>query len=191
MTSASCGLMALAALAWGTPAEAPAAAPSCASACAAPCACLSLDGLVRMSREELEALYCQAQPGPIPEGYTCGRSIRHAGTCLAVPSSKMTGKLWHGKLFDGCSGTLTNQWCHGIQAVRAKVCYGESWFDGRPAIVMDYRGVSPIIWHNVRDEIRQVAPNLYLGIMYQEKHCQPKFKMFFALEVPECCGCCP
>jgi hypothetical protein len=140
-----------------------------------------------MSHDELAALYCNAEPGPIPEGCTTGKAIRHAGTCLAVPSSKMTGLLWHGKLFDGCTGTLLNQWCCGIKAVKAQVCIGESWQDGKPAIVMDYRGTSPVVWRHVRDELREVAPGLYLGIMFQDKGCQPKFKMFFALEVP-CCA---
>lgn len=158
----------------------------------APCCaqqCLTLDGLVRMSKEDLEALYCQAEPGPMPHGYTCGRAIRHAGTCLAVPSSKMAGKVWLGKHFDSCSCMLLNQWCHGIIAVPAKLSIGESWCDGKPAIIMDYRGVSPVIWRKIRDELRQVAPGLYLGIMYQEKRCEPKFKMFFALQVDE--DCCP
>ena len=159
-------------------------APSAVSSC---CPALTLDNLACMSREELEALYCGAKPGPIPEGCTEGRAFRRAGTCLAASSTKMTGLLWHGKIFDGCAGSLQNRWCLGITAVEAKVCYGESWLDGCPTIVMDYRGTSPVIWHNVRDELRQIGPCLYLGAMFQEKHGCPKFKMFFALEVPPCC----
>lgn len=148
---------------------------------------LTLDSLVHMSREELEALYRGANPGPIPEGYTEGRAFSRAGTCLAASSTKMTALLWHGKIFDGCSGTLQNQWCCGIVAVEAKVCYGESWLDGCPAIVMDYRGVSHLVWRHVRDELRQIGPCLYLGAMFQEKHGCPQFKMFFALETSCCC----
>jgi len=152
-----------------------------------PCTDLSLDALVHMCPDELRALYCAAKPGPIPEGCTDGRAFRHAGTCLAESSTKMTGLLWHGKEFDSCTCSLKNRWCLGITAVEAKVCYGESWLDGCPAIVMDYRGVSPVVWRHVRDELRQIGPCLYLGAMFQEKHGCPKFKMFFALEVPPCC----
>ena len=40
-----------------------------------------------------------------------------------------------------------------------------SWFDGRESIVLDYSRTS-LIAHWIRDEIREVAPRLYLGIVY-------------------------
>lgn len=148
---------------------------------------LTLDSLTHRNHEELQALYCGAQAGPIPQGYTRGLAFRRAGTCLAGPSTKMTGLLWHGKIFNDCTQSLQNQWCLGITAVEAKVGYGESWLDGQPAIIMDYRGTSPIVWRHVRDELRQIGPHLYLGAMFQEKHSCQQFKMFFALEIPPCC----
>ncbi len=44
-----------------------------------------------------------------------------------------------------------------------------------------------IVWHNVRDEVRKVAPGLYVGIMYQCKKGQQHLKMFFALELTPPC----
>ena len=35
---------------------------------------------------------------------------------------------------------------------------------------------------NARDEIREVAPGLYLGLMFRRRSC-PQYKTFFALEV--------
>ncbi|MBY0527176.1 MAG: hypothetical protein K2R98_27520 [Gemmataceae bacterium] len=148
---------------------------------------LTIDQLVHMSREELEALYCQAQPGPVPEGYLCGKAIRWAGTKWAAPNAKVTGCLWKGKQFDACDAAILNKWCGGVLAVKARVYCAESWLDGKPAIVMDYRGVSKVIWKDVRDELRQVAPGIYLGVMFQEKCTGPKFKMFFALETTAPC----
>ncbi len=46
---------------------------------------------------------------------------------------------------------------------------------------MDYQG-SSLIWNDVRDELREVAPGLYLGAMYLRRSTGPKFKMWFALE---------
>ncbi len=133
---------------------------------------------------ELEHLYRQASPGSIPAGYTRGRAIYCPGALLTPARDRMTRTLWHGKHFCPDAGTLTNQWCLG-QAVRARVCYGESWLDGKPSIIMDYRGMSHV-WKDVRDEIREVAPGVYLGLMYRCKAGQPRMKMFFALELSPC-----
>jgi hypothetical protein len=145
---------------------------------------LCLEQLANMSWCQLEHIYRQAAPGTIPSGYTRGLAIYCPDAPLTPARSKMTQALWHGKLFCPAEGMLINQWCLGTQAVRARVCYGESWLDGNPSIIMDYRGVSHI-WSDVRDEIREVAPGLYLGLMYRCKSGQPRMKMFFALE----CGC--
>lgn len=161
-----------------TPRMAPAAAP----------APLCLEQLTCLSWCELEQLYRQATPGAIPAGYLRGRAIYCPGAPLSSARSKVSQSLWHGKHFCPADGTLINQWCLGTQAVRARVGYGESWLDGKPSIVMDYRGTSHIVWSNVRDEIREVAPGLYLGLMYQCKAGQPRQKLFFVLQA---CSCPP
>ena len=61
---------------------------------------------------------------------------------------------------------------------------GPSCLDGKPSIVMDY-GETSLVWADVRDEVREVAPGLYLGRMYRLKPCGPEFQMFFALQA--CC----
>ncbi|HEY7422684.1 MAG TPA: hypothetical protein VH682_00355 [Gemmataceae bacterium] len=146
---------------------------------------LSLEQLACMNWCELENLYHQASPGTIPAGYLRGRAIYCPGAFLTPTRDKMTQALWHGKHFCPVDGTLVNQWCLGTQAVRARVCYGESWLDGQPSIVMDYRGMAHV-WKDVRDEIREVAPGVYLGLMYRCKAGQPRMKMFFALELSPC-----
>jgi hypothetical protein len=160
-----------------TPRVAPAAA-------AAP---LCLEQLACMNWCELEQLYRQATPGTIPVGYLCGRAIYCPGAPLSPARSKVSQSVWQGKHFCPADGTLINQWCLGMRAVRARVCYGQSWLDGQPSIVMDYRGMSHV-WGNVRDEIREVAPGLYLGLMYRCKAGQPRRKLFFVLQA---CSCPP
>lgn len=147
---------------------------------------LCLEQLAAMSWCDLEQLYRQASPGTIPAGYTRGRAIYCPGAALTPARSKMSQAMWHGKHFCAEDSTLINQWCFG-RAVRACVCYGDSWLDGQPSIVMDYRGVSHVVWSNVRDEIREVAPGVYLGLMYYCKKGEPRMKIFFALEATSCC----
>jgi hypothetical protein len=142
---------------------------------------LSLESLAQMSWPELECLYRSAEVGPIPEGYTRGRTIYCPCARGSGMKSRLSKAIWHGKLFCAASGMLVNQWC-GFQAVHARVCYGPSWLDGQPSIIMDYEGMSPLVWAHVRDEIREVAPGLYLGIMFRRTSCEPEMKLFFVLE---------
>ena len=70
-----------------------------------------------------------------------------------------------------------------VRSIAGKLYYAESWKDGRTSLILDYRETSYLYRRN-RDEIRQVAPGLYLGLMYAVSQPQPKFKMYFALQVP-------
>jgi hypothetical protein len=51
------------------------------------------------------------------------------------------------------------------RAIPADVYVGESWADGRPSLIFDYSRSR--LWPDVRDEVREVAPGLYLGVMYR------------------------
>jgi hypothetical protein len=140
-----------------------------------------------MSWPELEALYRQGQAVPLPSGYSRGRAIYCPDQRFARARTCLTGMLWHGKIVDGCGSSLVNQWL-GAKAVKARLYFGPSWLDGQTALLMDYRG-SSLVWSDVRDEVRQVAPGLFLGIMYRDKRCGPELQMYFVLEAPA--GCCP
>ena len=73
---------------------------------------------------------------------------------------------WKGKVFDPDRGELRNEvLLTGIRAVRAKVYKDASWYDQAECIVLDYSHTS-LIAHWIRDEMRLVAPNLYLGIVF-------------------------
>ncbi len=142
---------------------------------------LCLDDLARMSWPELEALYRQSPAGEIPRGFARGLAIYCPDGRLARVRSATSKALWRGKVFDCAGDSLVNQWC-GVRAIRAAVCYGPSWLDGGPSIVMDYSGTSHV-WSDVRDEAREVAPGVYLGRMYRRTKCGPRFMLYFALEV--------
>jgi hypothetical protein len=144
----------------------------------------SLDDLARLSWCELEALYRSAGPAPVPDGFVRGRAFYPPDEAMAGAKAKVVGALWRGKDFRPAEGVMVNQW-RGLKAIRARVCYGPSWLDGGPSLVLDYQDTSRV-WSEVRDEVREVAPGLYLGIMYRRRCPHPQLKCFFALQ-----ACCP
>jgi hypothetical protein len=74
--------------------------------------------------------------------------------------------FWHGKVFRPETGDLRNLVTPlGVQAIRALVSHDESWVDARECVLIDYSRTSRVAgW--IRDEIREVAPGLYLGVVW-------------------------
>ncbi len=68
-----------------------------------------------------------------------------------------------------------------MRIVRGQLYEGPSWLDGQPSMVLDYSQTS-LVYANNRDEIRQVAPGLFLGLMYDRSTAPPRLAMYFALE---------
>ncbi len=107
------------------------------------------------------------------------------GTVLLLVNTKharlkahMNNAVWKGKRFEE-DGNFINQWLC-FTALRFTLSEGPSWYDGRPCIVLDYAPGTPV-FGNARDEIREVAPGLWLGMFYDKEPC-PKLRGFFALE---------
>ncbi|HJZ54732.1 MAG TPA: hypothetical protein VKE74_07215 [Gemmataceae bacterium] len=154
-----------------------------ASASELPCPCPApvrgTADLVRMSRADLEALYRSADIGTIPAGSTRGVAIYKPGTRITVPASRAVHVLWKGKVFRD-DGTMINRTFAG-RAITAKMYLAESWLDGRPSLILDYFETSRLFWE-ARDEQREVAPGIYLGITYLRKCPEPELAMFYALD---------
>jgi hypothetical protein len=130
------------------------------------------EDLLKMSQADLDDLFRGvSDPGPIPRGEAAGTVIVAPGTEISETAAKLAHLIaWQGKVFDPESGELLNEIGPlGDRAIRAKVYVDESWFDGKPAIILDYSETS-LLAHWIRDEIRQVSPGLYLGIVYWEHH---------------------
>ena len=163
----------------GAAARAGEAAAPATAADAPASAALSLDVLAGMSWPELECLYRSAGAGAAPEGFAEGRAIYCPCGRFSGARDRLTDFVWRGKVFDGAGGCLVNQW-RGVRAIRARVCRGPSLLDGNPSILMDYHDTS-WVWSDVRDEMREVAPGLYLGRMYRCKKGAPEFQIYFAL----------
>lgn len=132
---------------------------------AGPGAPVTAETLMRMDAAALEALYLAAEPGPIPDGEAVGVANSNPGTGWGNFSSGFFGALWQGKKFNRADGTLTNRTSVGTTG-SAKVYLAASRLDGKPAIIIDYAKSDNLLARGVRDEVRMIAPGLYLGIAY-------------------------
>jgi hypothetical protein len=123
--------------------------------------------LLEMSPDELDSLFRSSAAGAIPVGRTKGTVLVAPGTEVAWPAKRLIHWLaWRGKIFNPQRGDLLNiVSMFGLKAVRAKVYKDPSWLDQKETIVLDYSKTSRIA-HKVRDEIREVSPGVYLGLVY-------------------------
>jgi hypothetical protein len=137
--------------------------------------------LLKMSQAELDDLFVQAAAGDIPSGEAKGTAIVAPGTTYSQDIANFINHFaWQGKVFDPIKGVLRNKILpFGLNAIIAKVYKGPSWLDNKECIVLDYSETS-LLAHWVRDEIRQVAPHVYLGKVYLGK----KRLIDFALDFP-------
>jgi hypothetical protein len=128
---------------------------------------VDLRALQASSAAELEALFRASLPGVVPSGEVVGTAILRPGSLF----SRVLGwfvKLttWQGKVFDGSTGTLRNRITPlGVLAIEARVYEDPSRVDQKPCWVIDYSRTSWLA-RGVRDEIREVARNLHLGVIF-------------------------
>ncbi len=140
--------------------------------------------LLRKPVSELDALFGASPAGPIPEGEARGAAIvcpGGLGVFARILAWFARWFLWQGKVFDPGGGCLRNRvTSFGFRAIKARVYSGASWFDGKACIVIDYSKTSWIA-RTIRDEIRLVAPGLYLGQVYMGRRRKPllKFSLSF------------
>lgn len=126
--------------------------------------------LLKMSQAELDALFSAHEAGPIPNGEGKGTAIIAPGTSFSDEIAKAINIFaWQGKVFDAEHGFLRNHILpFGIKAIVAKVYKAPSWLDGKECVLLDYSDTS-LVAQWIRDEIRLVAPGLYLGKVYWNK----------------------
>jgi hypothetical protein len=126
--------------------------------------------LLAMSQAQLDDLFRASPAGDIPNGPAKGTAIIAPGTQFSEPTAQIINLFgWQGKLFDAAKGLLKNKiLAFGFEAIVARVYKGPSWLDGKECIVLDYSDTS-VIAQYVRDEIRLISPNFYLGKVYWDK----------------------
>jgi hypothetical protein len=128
---------------------------------------VTVNDLAAMSQEQLDDLFRRSPAGEIPDGDAIGTAIVAPGT--AVTGIKMVlarWLAWQGKVFDRANGELVNKVSPiGLHLIKAAVYIAPSWLDGQPAIILDYSKKS-FVARQIRDEIREVSPGTFLGVVY-------------------------
>jgi len=131
---------------------------------------LDVAQLLAMTQTQLDDLFKGSPAGPIPNGPANGTAIIAPGTIFSKDIAELINIFaWRGKSFDGPRGVLTNRITPlGFNAIVAEVYKAPSWLDQKECIVLDYSKTS-MVAHWIRDEIRLIAPNFYLGVVYWEQ----------------------
>jgi hypothetical protein len=142
---------------------------------------LDVNDLLRMSNDELEELFRQSPAGEIRDGDADGTVLMAPGTGVSFVAARILRLIaWQGKVFDRDKGELRNKvGPFGFKLVRAKVYKEPSWFDQKETIVLDYSKTS-LLARRIRDEIREVAPGLYLGLVFWGRTKVALFALKFA-----------
>ena len=138
--------------------------------------------LLEMSQAELDQLFRNSPAGDIPSGEAQGTAIIDPGSELAEIAARFIHIFaWHGKVFDPATGTLKNVILPDpVQAIAAKVYKAPSWIDDKDCIVLDYSQTS-LVAHHIRDEIRLIAPDTYLGVVFWDRDKLINFALQFGL----------
>lgn len=131
---------------------------------------ISLTGppsLIGDTTGELGELFHAGSVGVIPNGRGKGTVLIGTGGPLARLAAALSyALLWRGKVVNAREGRLKNLITPlSIQAIEAAVYKQDSWYDGETCIVLDYSKTS-LLARMIRDEIREIAPGVFLGLVF-------------------------
>ena len=123
--------------------------------------------LVEETIEGLGELFGAGTAGAIPDGRGKGTVLLGTGGRAARVAAALCYALaWRGKVVNARQGRLKNIVTPlGIPAIEAAVYQQDSWYDGEPCIVLDYSKTS-FVARKIRDEIREIAPGVFLGLVF-------------------------
>lgn len=123
--------------------------------------------LLEMHQRDLDTLFAEAPAGAVPIGVLDGVALLLPGRPVTRLVATVIQKLfWRGKVVEPSGHALRNRITPlDLRAIAAAVYLGQSRVDGRPCVVLDY-SVTSVFASEVRDEIRLVAPGLYLGVIW-------------------------
>jgi hypothetical protein len=127
--------------------------------------------LIGDTADKLEKLFRSGVAGAIPDGRGKGTVLIGTGGPLARLAATLAYALaWRGKVVNAREGRLKNLITPlAIQAIEAAVYKQDSWYDGETCIVLDYSKTS-LLARMIRDEIREIAPGVFLGLVFWGRH---------------------
>jgi hypothetical protein len=130
---------------------------------------------LKLSGAQLDDIFRRASVGGIPQGEGEGTAIVAPGTPISDDIARFIHIFqWKGKVFERDLNNPSHGWLKnrigllGSKAVVADVSKGASWFDAKECIVLDYSHTS-LVAQWIRDEIREVSPGVFLGLVYWGK----------------------
>lgn len=126
--------------------------------------------LLEMTNAGLDSLFRASPDGGIPDGDMQGMVLLFPGTRATTPLAAAThAVVWQGKVVNRRWGELKNKITPlGLRQITAQVSVGPSWVDDGPCVVLDYSKTS-FVARLIRDELRLVAPDLYLGVVWARR----------------------
>ena len=144
---------------------------------------------LKLSSRHLDDIFRGSPPGKIPIGEGEGTAIIAPGTAASDAIARFVHLFsWKGKVFEREQanpqrGKLKNRLLLlGTRAIIAEVYKGESWFAQKACILLDYSDTS-LVAQWIRDEIREAAPGIYLGVVFWGKEKEHAHKLIhFALK---------
>lgn len=144
---------------------------------------LTAEQLVRCDSRALDQLFRSAAHTQSPRGRGAG-TVLFGGTLVANRvAALMARPIWRGKIVDADGRALRNLVTPlALPAFRAMVYDEDSWVDGSTCTVLDYSRTSLLV-RKIRDEIREVAPGLYLGVVFWGRRRVLHFCLDFAARV--------
>lgn len=123
--------------------------------------------LLGLGNKALDALFRNSPAGPVPDGNMRGTLVAWPGTRVAKPLADLVHLVaWQGKVVNRRRGVLRNKISPlRLRIIKALVSLDNSWVDGRECVLLDYSRTS-FVARMVRDEVRLVGPELYLGVVW-------------------------
>jgi len=123
--------------------------------------------LIATTRPKLARLFSSGRVGAIPDGRGRGTVLLGTGGLAARVTAGLAYALaWRGKVVSSRTARLLNILTPlQIEAIEAVIYKQDSWYDGAPCIVLDYSKTS-FAARMIRDEIREIAPGVFLGIVF-------------------------
>lgn len=127
---------------------------------------LTAGDLVRSDWRALDRLFRSARYTRGPTGRGAGTVLVGAGPFLSRVGAAVAAPIWRGKIVDRDGRFLRNLITpFALRKFAAMVYEDASWVDGGQATILDYSRTS-FLARKIRDEIREVAPDLYLGVVF-------------------------
>ena len=123
--------------------------------------------LIGDTADQLAKIFGSGVAGAIPNGRGKGTVLIGTGGPLARLAAALAYALaWRGKVVNAREGRLENLVTPlAIRAIEAAVYKQDSWYDGETCIVLDYSKTS-FVARKIRDEIREIAPGVFLGLVF-------------------------